>query len=177
MPNIPTPPENGQGRDLSRKVQNRVERVTTEPVRAASPKPTEKAKASDRPAVARAEGPRKGPEEASKHTPQSQDGLAAGTPAPARKTVGPRVRMRGKMTVLDYERPAAQMRTRLREDFSYNDLDHDGKLTLGEFIRFMRNVDEHVTTQEIQIGFEEIDADHDGVIDFDEFEAWSHDRL
>lgn len=76
-------------------------------------------------------------------------------------------------TTLDYVKPGAEERARLREDFDFNDLNHDGHLTLGEFIRFMRNVDEDMTAEECEIGFEAIDTDHDGVIDFPEFEAWS----
>ena len=51
-------------------------------------------------------------------------------------------------TTLDYVKPGAEERARLREDFDYNDLNHDGRLTLGEFIRFMRNVDEDMTAEE-----------------------------
>ncbi len=79
-------------------------------------------------------------------------------------------------TTLDYVHPGAEERGRLREDFDFNDLNHDGRLTLGEFIRFMRTLDEDITAEECQIGFDEIDADRDGAIDFAEFEAWSKSR-
>jgi Ca2+-binding EF-hand superfamily protein len=79
-------------------------------------------------------------------------------------------------TTLDYVRPGAEERARLREDFDYNDLNHDGRLTLGEFIRFMRNVDENMTAEECEIGFEEIDTNRDGAIEFEEFHAWARDR-
>jgi Ca2+-binding EF-hand superfamily protein len=75
-------------------------------------------------------------------------------------------------TTLDYVRPGAEVRGRLREDFDYNDLNRDGRLTLGEFIRFMEAADENITAEEAQIGFDEIDADRDGSISFDEFHAW-----
>ena len=61
---------------------------------------------------------------------------------------------------------------RLREDFDFNDLNKDGRLTLGEFIRFMESMDENMTAEECQIGFDEIDRDRDGAIKFDEFVAW-----
>ena len=67
-------------------------------------------------------------------------------------------------------------RARLREDFDYNDLNHDGRLTLGEFIRFMRNVDEDLTAEQCEIGFDEIDTNRDGAIEFEEFGAWSTRR-
>jgi Ca2+-binding EF-hand superfamily protein len=76
-------------------------------------------------------------------------------------------------TTLDCVKPGAEERGRLREDFDFNDLNHDGRLTLGEFIRFMRSVDEDLTTEQCQIGFDEIDANRDGVIEFEEFVAWS----
>ncbi len=76
-------------------------------------------------------------------------------------------------TTLDYVRPGAEERARLREDFDFNDINHDGHLTLGEFIRFMRNVDEDMTTEECQVGFDAIDTDRDGMIDFEEYEAWA----
>jgi Ca2+-binding EF-hand superfamily protein len=79
-------------------------------------------------------------------------------------------------TTLDYVRAGAEERGRLREDFDFNDVNRDGRLTLGEFIRFMRNLDEDITAEECQIGFDQIDADRDGAIDFVEFEAWLKDR-
>lgn len=75
-------------------------------------------------------------------------------------------------TTLDYIRPGAEQRGRLREDFDFNDVNRDGRLTLGEFIRFMESVDENMTAEECQIGFDEIDANRDGAIDFNEFLAW-----
>ena len=75
-------------------------------------------------------------------------------------------------TTLDYVHPGAEMRGSLRESFDYNDLNRDGRLTPGEFIRFMEAVDENVTAEEAQIGFDEIDADRDGSISFEEFHAW-----
>ncbi len=75
-------------------------------------------------------------------------------------------------TSLDYVKPGAEQRGRLREDFDFNDLNKDGRLTLGEFIRFMESVDENMTAGECEIGFDEIDGDRDGAITFAEFEAW-----
>lgn len=75
-------------------------------------------------------------------------------------------------TTLDYVHPGSEQRARLREDFDFNDLNKDGKLTLGEFIRFMESADEDMTTEECEIGFDEIDTNRDGAIEFDEFLAW-----
>jgi calmodulin len=86
------------------------------------------------------------------------------------------VHERRDRTTLDYVRPGAEERGRLHEDFQFNDLNRDGRLTLGEFIRFMANADEELTTEDCEIGFEEIDTNRDGVIDFDEFLRWWTDR-
>jgi Ca2+-binding EF-hand superfamily protein len=75
-------------------------------------------------------------------------------------------------TTLDYVKPGAEEHGRLREDFDANDLNHDGRMTLGEFIRFMEGLDENLTAEECQIGFDEIDRDRNGSISFDEFFAW-----
>jgi Ca2+-binding EF-hand superfamily protein len=75
-------------------------------------------------------------------------------------------------TTLDYVKPGAEERGRLRESFDAFDLNHDGRLTLGEFIRFMEDLDENLTAEECEIGFEEIDSDRDGAIEFEEFATW-----
>jgi len=79
-------------------------------------------------------------------------------------------------TTLDYVRPGAEERGRLREDFDYNDLNRDGRLTLGEFMRYMRTLDPELSSEECEVGFDAIDANHDGAIEFDEFLAWWTDR-
>lgn len=75
-------------------------------------------------------------------------------------------------TTLDYVRPGAEERGRLRGTFDFNDVNKDGRLTLGKFIRFMESVDEAVTASECEIGFDEIDSNRDGAIGFDEFYEW-----
>jgi Ca2+-binding EF-hand superfamily protein len=81
-------------------------------------------------------------------------------------------RTRKDRTTLDYVRPGTEERGRLRETFDFNDVNKDGRLTLGEFIRFMESVDENVTATECEIGFDAIDTNRDGAIEFDEFFAW-----
>jgi len=75
-------------------------------------------------------------------------------------------------TTLDYVKPGAEKRGRLREDFDFNDVNHDGRLTLGEFIRYMQALDENMSAEEIQIGFDEMDRNRDGAISFEEFLEW-----
>ena len=62
--------------------------------------------------------------------------------------------------------------TPLRADFDSNDVNHDGRLTLGEFIRFVENSNEEMTAEECQTAFDEIDTDGDGLIDFAHLLAW-----
>jgi calmodulin len=75
-------------------------------------------------------------------------------------------------TTLDYLKPGAEERGLLREDFDANDLNKDGRITLGEFIRYMETLDENMTAEECQIGFDEIDTNRDGAIEFEEFLVW-----
>lgn len=75
-------------------------------------------------------------------------------------------------TTLDYVHPGSEERGRLRETFDFNDVNKDGRLTLGEFIRFMESTDENITSEECEIGFDAIDSDRDGAISFDEFHEW-----
>ena len=67
-------------------------------------------------------------------------------------------------------------RARLRADFDSNDLNHDGRLTLGEFIRFIGNGDEEMTTEECQTAFDEIDTNRDGLVEFARVLAWWNER-
>jgi len=68
-------------------------------------------------------------------------------------------------------------RSRLREDFDFNDLNRDGQLTLAEFLSFMRNTDADMTAEECQTAFDEIDTNSDGLIDFARFLTWWNERL
>ena len=79
-------------------------------------------------------------------------------------------------TVRDYIRPGEEERARLREDFDVYDSNKDGRLTLGEFVRFLSAFEAGVTAEECRIGFEEIDTDRDGAIEFDEFFTWWAER-
>jgi Ca2+-binding EF-hand superfamily protein len=65
---------------------------------------------------------------------------------------------------------------RLRADFDSNDVNRDGRITLGEFMRFMRNNDVGMTGEECQTAFDEIDTNNDGLIDFGQVLAWWNER-
>ena len=60
----------------------------------------------------------------------------------------------------------------LRESFTYNDFDEDGRITLDEFLEMLEQLEAQVSPEEARVGFSEIDTDRDGMIDFDEFAAW-----
>jgi calmodulin len=79
-------------------------------------------------------------------------------------------------TVRDYLHPGAEERARLREDFKAHDANKDGKISFGEFVRLMSGLEAGLTTEELRIGFDEIDTDDDGAIEFDEFAAWWTDK-
>jgi len=79
-------------------------------------------------------------------------------------------------TVRDYIKPGTEELGRLREDFNFNDANKDGKLTINEFVRFMDALDGEMSSEELRIGFEEIDVDADGSISFEEFAAWWGDE-
>ena len=60
----------------------------------------------------------------------------------------------------------------LHKDFAYNDKNHDGRINFLEFRDLLEDLDSDIDSNTALIGFREIDADHDGAIDFDEFVAW-----
>jgi len=61
---------------------------------------------------------------------------------------------------------------RLHETFDLNDVNHDGRLTLGEFIRLIREHDSDMTAEDCQTAFDEVDTDRDGLIDFAQLLRW-----
>ena len=67
-------------------------------------------------------------------------------------------------------------RARLHANFDSNDLNHDGRLTLGEFIHFLGSTDEEMTAEEYQTAFDEIDTNRDGLIDFAQFLTWWNEQ-
>ena len=60
----------------------------------------------------------------------------------------------------------------LREAFDYNDRDSDGRISLSEFIDMLDELEAEMSNEDAQIGFQDIDTNDDGLIDFDEFVAW-----
>lgn len=60
----------------------------------------------------------------------------------------------------------------LRESFSYNDADGDGRIDLDEFVRMLDQLEAGMSRAEARVGFMDIDTDDDGAIDFREFCQW-----
>ena len=60
----------------------------------------------------------------------------------------------------------------LREAFDYNDRDSDGRIVLSEFIDMLDELEAEMSGEDAQVGFQDIDTNDDGRIDFEEFVAW-----
>ena len=65
-----------------------------------------------------------------------------------------------------------EQRDELHKDFAYNDKNKDGRISLPEFRALLADLEADVSDQESRIGFQSVDTDHDGSIDFEEFVAW-----
>lgn len=64
----------------------------------------------------------------------------------------------------------------LKETFQQFDRDQNGRIDLQEFRELLTALDARVDDSASQIGFESIDSDGSGTIDFDEFAAWWDDQ-
>ena len=69
-------------------------------------------------------------------------------------------------------KPSEEQLDELREAFDYNDRDGDGRIELSEFSAMLDELEADMSKREIEIGFQDIDTNDDGRIDFDEFVAW-----
>jgi len=65
-----------------------------------------------------------------------------------------------------------EKRDELHKDFAYNDKNKDGRIDLVEFRALLSDLEAEISEAESRIGFQSVDMDHDGAIDFDEFVAW-----
>lgn len=72
--------------------------------------------------------------------------------------------------------PSPEEIAELRESFQYNDPNGDGKIDFGEFVDMLNDLEANVGREEARIGFDEIDADNDHAIEFEEFVQWWSDR-
>jgi Ca2+-binding EF-hand superfamily protein len=60
----------------------------------------------------------------------------------------------------------------LRAAFTASDHDRDGRISFVEFEHLLANLDAGMSKQDLTIGFREVDTDHDGLIDAQEFIEW-----
>ena len=60
----------------------------------------------------------------------------------------------------------------MQEIFAHFDGDDDGRIDRGEFKRLMDALCADMPDEELDVGFDSIDADDTGGIDFDEFMIW-----
>ena len=70
------------------------------------------------------------------------------------------------------KKPTDEQLDELRETFDYNDRDGDGRIEPDEFVVMLDELDADMSSKEAKIGFQDIDTNDDGLIDFDEFVAW-----
>ena len=56
--------------------------------------------------------------------------------------------------------------------FSNFDSKKNGVLDFSEFARLVNDIGFHIDENELRMGFEKIDTNHDNEIDFEEFMAW-----
>jgi calcium-binding protein CML len=64
----------------------------------------------------------------------------------------------------------------LRESFRYNDADKDGLIEFAEFLEMLEQLEAETSADEARIGFDEIDTDGNGAINFSEFVDWWRGR-
>jgi calmodulin/calcium-binding protein CML/plastin-2 len=69
-------------------------------------------------------------------------------------------------------KPSEEQLEELRETFDYNDRDEDGSIELDEFIDMLDELEANMSEEEAKVGFQDIDTNDDGLIDFKEFVAW-----
>jgi len=64
----------------------------------------------------------------------------------------------------------------LHEIFDHFDRNNDGKIDRAEFIDLMKALDAFESEREVKLGFNAIDVDSSGVVEFDEFSRWFASR-
>jgi len=60
----------------------------------------------------------------------------------------------------------------LRREFALADLDRDGRINFEEFRQLLQGLEAGMSQVDMHIGFREVDTDHDGFVDRQEFIDW-----
>jgi len=60
----------------------------------------------------------------------------------------------------------------IKENFNFFDRDSNNQIELGEFTKLLRVLSPTATLEQAEKGFDIIDENNDGHIDFDEFMQW-----
>jgi calmodulin len=68
--------------------------------------------------------------------------------------------------------PVHDHRREVQAHFIHADTDGDKRINRNEFRALLTDLEADMSPEEAEIGFDEIDTDSDGLIDFDEFLAW-----
>lgn len=63
-------------------------------------------------------------------------------------------------------------RAELREHYEFVDTDGDGRISYGEFVELLQNLEAGMSGEEMRLGFRLIDTNANGSIGFAEFERW-----
>lgn len=63
-------------------------------------------------------------------------------------------------------------RSELRKEFVAADLNGDGRVNFEEFKQLLQGLEADMSVEEMRIGFHEVDTDHNGLIDCQEFIDW-----
>lgn len=72
----------------------------------------------------------------------------------------------------DHSALEPELEQELKEDFEQADSDGDGRINFAEFSSLLQELEAGMSTEELRIGFHEIDTDHDSLIDLREFIDW-----
>lgn len=70
------------------------------------------------------------------------------------------------------ERHTPERQREIQAFFLQSDTDNDRRINFKEFRELLANLEAESSLEEARIGFEAIDTDRNGLIDFDEFLAW-----
>jgi len=72
----------------------------------------------------------------------------------------------------DIKKISEEQLKEIKENFQFFDRDSNNEIDLGEFTKLLRVISPTATLEQAHKGFQIIDENQDGHIDFEEFMAW-----